>query len=96
MESLKAGERRLLSYALDLALTVDAKGDSVPVRITQVQVNRGLVIQQVEERQVQTYSVRNEDSEPRVLVIEHPARTGWTLGGTVAPVETTPAWHRFR
>jgi len=96
MESLKAGERRLLSYAMDLALTVDVKGDAVPVRVTRVQVSRGLVIQQIEERQVQNYSVRNEDSEPRVLVIEHPARSGWKLAGTVEPVETTPGWHRFR
>jgi hypothetical protein len=96
MESLKAGERRLLSYAMDLALTVDAKGDAVPVRVTRVQVSRGLVIQQIEERQVQNYSVRNGDSEPRILVIEHPARSGWKLAGTVEPVETTPAWHRFR
>jgi hypothetical protein len=96
MDSLKAGERRLLSYAMDLALTVDARGDAVPVRVTRVQVSRGLVIQQIEERQVQNYSVRNEDTEPRILVIEHPARSGWKLAGTVEPVETTPAWHRFR
>ena len=31
-----------------------------------------------------------------MLVIEHPARSGWTLGGTVKPAESTPAWHRFR
>jgi len=96
MESLKAGERRLLSYALDSGLTVDAKGENSPTRITKVQINRGVVIQQVEERQVVTYNVRNEDTEPRVLVIEHPVRSGWTLGGTVTPVESTPVWHRFR
>jgi hypothetical protein len=96
IEPLKAGERRLLSYALDLGLLVDAKAETVPTQITRVQVSRGLVIQQTEERQRRTYTARNEDSEPRVLVIEHPARAGWTLGGTLTPAETTPAWHRFR
>jgi hypothetical protein len=96
VDSLKAGERRLLSYALDLALTVDAKGDSSPSRLTRVRVSRGIVIQELEERQSRTYTIRNEDSEPRVLVVEHPARAGWTVGGTMTPAETTASAHRFR
>jgi hypothetical protein len=54
------------------------------------------MIQKTEERQRRTYTARNEDTEPRVLVIEHPARAGWTIGGSLTPTETTPAWHRFR
>jgi hypothetical protein len=54
------------------------------------------VIQQAEDRQTVTYNVRNEDTDPRVLVIEHPVRADWTLGGTVSPVETTAAFYRFR
>ena len=96
LEPLKAGERRLLSYALDLGVTVDAKGESVPTRVTRVRVLRGVVIQETEERQRRVYTARNEDSEPRVLVIEHPARSGWTVGGSVKAAETTPAAHRFR
>jgi hypothetical protein len=42
-----------------------------------------------------TYNVRNEDTEPRTLVIEHPVRAGWKLGGTVTPIETTATWYRF-
>ncbi len=96
MDSLKAGERRLLSYAMDLGVQVDAKGENVPTKVMKVQVTRGLVIHQTEERQRRIYTVRNEDTEPRVLVLEHPARAGWTVGGTVTPAETTSAWHRFR
>jgi hypothetical protein len=96
MESLKAGERRLLSYALDLGVVVDAKGETVPSRVTRVQIARGAIIQQTEERQRRVYTARNEDAEARVVVIEHPARAGWTVGGGATPIETTPAWHRFR
>ena len=96
MDPLKAGERRLLSYAMDLALTIDAKAEPVPTRLTSVRISRGVVMQQTEERLRSTYSARNEDAEARTLVIEHPVRAGWTLGGTVKPVESTPAWHRFR
>jgi hypothetical protein len=96
VEPLKAGERRLVSYAIDLGLVVDSKAEPVPQRVSRIQVARGLLIQQLEERQHRTYSVRNEDAEPRTVVVEHPARGGWSLGGTIKPTETTPAWHRFR
>ncbi len=96
MDPLKAGERRLLSYAADLGVQIDAKGEPVPTRVLKVQVARGLVIHQTEERQRRVYTVRNDDTEPRVLVLEHPARAGWTVGGTVTPAETTSAWHRYR
>ena len=70
VDSLKAGERRLLSYAVDLGIQMDAKGDAVPTKVTKVQFSRGAVIQTTEERQRRTYSARNEDTEPRTLIIE--------------------------
>jgi hypothetical protein len=96
MEPLKTGEKRLLSYALDLGINLGSKGENVPTRITKVRIANGLVIQEVEERQNRTYTARNEDTEPRTLVVEHPARAGWTIGGDLKPAETTTAWHRFR
>ncbi len=96
IDPLKAGERRLISYAVDLAVTVDARSESSPVRITKATVARGILTQLTEERQRRTYTARNEDSEARVLVLEHPIRTGWTIGGTIAPAESTAAVHRFR
>jgi hypothetical protein len=96
MDPLKPGEKRLLSFAADLGVQVDAKGENVPTKTTKVSISRGVMIQQTEERQRRTYTARNEDTEPRVLVIEHPVRVGWTVGGSLTPTETTAAWHRFR
>ena len=96
IESVKAGERRLLSYAQDLAMTVTAGGDPTPSRVTRVQLTRGVLIQRREDRQQRTYTARNEDQQPRTLVIEHPVRAGWTLGGDLKPAESTPEAHRFR
>jgi hypothetical protein len=96
VEPVKPGERRLLSYAVDLAMNVAASGEARPTAITRVQLARGLLIQEREERMETTYTARNEDSQARELVIEHPVRPGWTLGGDVTPVESTAAWHRFR
>jgi hypothetical protein len=96
MEPLKAGEKRLLSYAADLGLFVDAKGENVPTRMTKVRIANGLIIQETEERQARTYTARNEDTEPRVLVLEHPARAGWTLANDLKAAESTATLHRFR
>jgi len=96
LEPLKAGEKRLLSYAMDLGVQVDAKADPTPTRVTRVQILRGALIQQTEDRQRRTYTVRNDDTEPRVLVIEHPVRPGWVLAPGLTPAETTAAAYRFR
>jgi hypothetical protein len=96
VDPLRAGEKRLLSYALDLGLHMATKVEPTPARVTRVQVTRGILIQRTESRERRTYTARNEDTEARVLVVEHPARAGWTLTSGVKPVETTAAWHRFR
>ena len=98
MDPLKAGERRLLSYAADLGVHVDAKGENVPTKSdARSQVARGVGrFSRPRSASSARTSARNEDTEPRALVIEHPVRAGWTIGGTVTPTETTPAWHRFK
>ncbi|MCC7186774.1 MAG: carboxypeptidase regulatory-like domain-containing protein [Acidobacteria bacterium] len=96
IEPLKAGERRLVSYATDLAMQVTSTGDVSPSRITKVTLSRGVLVQQREDRQSRVYAARNEDAQPRVLVIEHPVRDGWILSGNTKAEETTASAHRFR
>ncbi|HUF46183.1 MAG TPA: hypothetical protein VMM93_00140, partial [Vicinamibacterales bacterium] len=55
-----------------------------------------VLVQETEERQRRTYIAQNANDTPRDLVIEHPARAGWTIDSTVSPAESTPDWHRFR
>jgi hypothetical protein len=97
IEALKPGERRLLSYAADTAVHVDAKTDGGPRRVERIQIVRGVIIQTVQDRERRVYTVRNEDSSPRVVIIEHAARPGWVLSaGTPQPTESGPGFHRFR
>ena len=49
-----------------------------------------------EERQERTYTVRNRDTSPRTVVIEHPVRQGWKLSDGVEPLESSASCHRFR
>lgn len=96
-DPIKPGERRLLSYAADLGVRVDAKGDSQPQRVTRVRIFRGIMTQTREMRQSTTYTVRDNDTTPRTILIEHPLRAEWKLaeGGPKAD-ETTSSADRFR
>ena len=97
VDQLKPGERRLLSYAVDLGVRIDAKRESDRQRVTRVLVANGLMIHHREERERRTYTIRNEDESARAVVIEHPVRAGWTLtSGAPAPAETSTAAYRFR
>jgi hypothetical protein len=97
VEPLKPGEKRLLSYAVDLGVRVDAERDSERQRVTRVVVLRGVMIQHREERERRTYTIRNEDTTPRAVVIEHPLRPQWKLAsGGPAPAETSADAYRFR
>ncbi len=96
-DPIKPGEKRLLSYATDLGLLVEAKQAASPQHVTKVKMHKGTMTQVSEEQQRTTYTVRNQDATPRVLVIEHPARTGWTfLKNSKQPEEQAPGTSRFR
>jgi len=97
MEAIKPGERRLLSYATDLGLLVDAKLDSDRERVTRTSIFRGIMTTTRELREKKTYIVRNEDTKATTLVIEHPARPEWKLAEDgPKPEEKAIGLYRFR
>jgi hypothetical protein len=97
LEAVKPGERRLISYATDLGMTVDTKLESEQQRVTRVRVYRGVMTTTSEAREKKTYTVRNEDTVARTLVIEHPARPEWKLAADAPkPEETAAGIYRFR
>jgi hypothetical protein len=96
-DPIKPGERRILSYATDLGLLVEAQKNSQPQHVTRVKISKG-VLTQVSELQERTlYTVRNQDEATRTLVIEHPSRPDWKLTkGVKEPDERTPGTYRFK
>lgn len=96
MEPLKPGERRLVSYAAELGVLVNAKQEAVPGRITRVRARDGIVIHDMEERATWTYTARNENPGAVTVVIEHRTRPGWKLTAGLTAAETTPDSQRFR
>jgi hypothetical protein len=96
IDPLRPGEKRLVSYAIDLAVNAGAHLGTEAQRVSRVRVSHGAMIQESEIREKKTYTFRNEDSTPRAIIVEHPVRQGYELRGAAKPVETTASWMRFR
>jgi hypothetical protein len=96
LESLKPGEKRLVSYGADLAVLVKgAQGDSAG-RVVKIVAQNGVLVASQEDRATWKYTARNEDARARTLIVEHPIRPGWTVGSEPAPAETSPTASRYR
>ncbi|MBA3637955.1 MAG: carboxypeptidase regulatory-like domain-containing protein [Acidobacteriota bacterium] len=96
IEPLKPFEKRLVSYAADLGLLVNATTTPVPRRLFRVRAREGIIIQDSEERATTTYEVRSESATATTLVVEHRLRPGWKLADGQKPAESTPGAERFR
>jgi hypothetical protein len=96
VDPLKPGERRLISYATDLGVMVDAQRQAGDTRIFKVRARDGIVVQETEERLTWTYRARNENATPTTLIIEHRLQPGWKLADGQTPVESTTTAQRFR
>jgi len=96
MDPVKPDEKRLLSYAADLGLLVDTKQKAERQRVTRVVIARGAMTYMSEEQQEMAYTIRNRDTSPRTVIIEHPIQSGWKLDEEMKPDESTTSFHRFR
>src|SRR5205807_5636089 len=95
-ESIRPNEKRLVSYATDLALNASSRSGSEQQRISRVLVKDGVLTHRSEVREKKTYTFRNEDTSSRAVIVEHPVRQGFELRSEAKPIESTAAWMRFR
>jgi hypothetical protein len=64
-------------------------------RVSRIHIDRGVAVQHSEQMARRVYTIRNSDTTPRTVIIEHPVRSGWTLAKGAAPVETSIGAYRF-
>ena len=95
VEAIKPGEKRFVSYAMDLGVRVTAVPQEAARRVSRIRIASSVMTQSVEERASTLYTIRNDDATPRDVVIEHPVRAGWSITGA-KPAESTAAAHRFK
>ncbi|HPQ16377.1 MAG TPA: hypothetical protein PLP04_14185, partial [Bryobacteraceae bacterium] len=94
METLKSGDKRLISYAVDLGTRITTLPDSGSQRVREVHLRRGVLTTRWAARETTTYTIRNVDQKAKTLVIEHPMRPQYNLVN-MQPAETTASAWRF-
>ena len=110
IDVLKPGEKRLLSYAADPSVRVriehnklqnsddnDDDDDTASTEtLTHLRIFHGTMILTRQQQRTITYVVRNSDTNPKDVIIEHPAGSGWKLEDGIKPEESTASFDRFR
>jgi hypothetical protein len=94
MTTLKTGDKRLISYAVDLGTRVTTKFDSSRNIVREIHVNRGVLTTRSAMQETKTYTIRNVDQKAKTLIIEHGQRPEYKLLDQ-KPAETTANAYRF-
>jgi len=94
METLKAGDKRLISYAVDLGTRITDAFNSKNAVIREVHAARGVITTKSAMEETRTYTIRNVDQKAKTLILEHPLRQGYTLL-SAKPAEKTASAYRF-
>ncbi len=94
METLKTGDKRLISYAVDLGTRITETFGSKQEVVREIHANRGIFTTKLAAEETRTYTIRNVDQKAKTLIVEHPLRQGYTLLNQ-KPSEKTPSAYRF-
>jgi hypothetical protein len=94
METVKTGDKRLLSYAVDLGTRITTQFDTKGDVVREIHVKRGVLTTRSAAVETRTYTIRNVDQKPKTLIIEHFARPEYTLLER-KPTEKTANAYRF-
>ncbi len=93
--NLTPGTRRLLSYAIDLKLTVDSSRDESR-EIAAARISRGNLEITRKNLRSRTYRIGNSEARNRAVIIEHPRRKNLELVEPDQPLEETEDLYHFR
>ncbi len=94
METLKAGDKRLISYAVDLGTRITEAFGGKQAMVREFHAARGILTMKYSAEETRTYTVRNVDQKAKTLILEHPLRVGYTLMSQKA-AEKTATNYRF-
>jgi hypothetical protein len=94
MATLKAGDKRLISYAVDLGTRVTTQFDSNRTTVREIHINRGLLTTRTAAEETKTYTIRNADKKAKTLIVEQGKRPEYNVINQ-KPTETTAHAYRF-
>ncbi|MCC6367306.1 MAG: DUF4139 domain-containing protein [Bryobacterales bacterium] len=94
MQTVKAGDKRLITYGVDLGTRITTALDSSRNLVREIHAGRGILTLRTAMEETLTYTIRNVDAKAKTLIIEHPIRPQYKLLDA-KPVETTATAYRF-
>ncbi len=92
---LQPNEERLLSYALDQGTEVKSDVKTTPSPEMHFKIGEPNLTANYKSRQTRTYTVKNRSTHDRLVILEHPIRTDWTLVEPKKASEKTRSMYRF-
>ncbi|MGQ0675674.1 MAG: DUF4139 domain-containing protein [Rhodospirillales bacterium] len=91
-----AGEKRLLSFAVDLKIAVERETKAREA-VAQAKISRGVLTLSYRDEQTTLYRIKAPANEDRVLLIEQPRLADWQLAAPKpADAELTRGHYRIR
>lgn len=96
LDDMQAGERRLLSYAMDLACEAEMRSPSGTSETVSMRIARGTLYIKKKYTDKREYDIRNRDDKPRSVIVEQPMPDDWTLIEPKEPFERARDVYRFR
>ncbi|HKE05792.1 MAG TPA: carboxypeptidase regulatory-like domain-containing protein, partial [Blastocatellia bacterium] len=95
---IKPGEKRFITYAVDLGCRVSVKKDEEDQKAYLAEVINGEFRLRYKQMKTTVYTLNNLTDRAKTVYIEHPydKDAKWQLVKTARPVETTEAYHRFK
>ncbi len=97
VDNVPAGQERLLSYGVDLQMTVDAADNKTDDRMVTGKIVKGVLTVTHRYQRAQKYVAENRADHAKTLIVEHPRNGGdWKLVDSPKPDEQTDAVYRFR
>jgi hypothetical protein len=94
VETLKAGDKRLITYGIDLGARVTTAFNSTRANVREVHFARGVLTTRNSVEETKTYTIKNVDPRRKTVIIEHKQRPGYKLLD-MKPTETTADAYRF-
>lgn len=92
VETIKAGDKRLISYAVDLGTRITTKFDSESKLQQEIHFNRGILTTKTAQLETKTFTIRNVDPDAKTIIIEQPVRPGYELVDMEAEEKTANAY----
>lgn len=95
VETVKAKDKRFISYGVDLGTRISTKLDSRTDEARSIRAHNGLLTIKNAVISKRVYTVHNVDARVKTLIIEYPLKYGYTLIDTAKPLETARDVYRF-